>query len=170
MSAYADSAAASGDHEWYIGGSVGQVNAASYCGGETSRFPFAYLPSPSCERASTTLRGIVGYQSNRWFGLEFDYADLGKAKANGTSMGASGAGPWLYTITDTIKSKGFEFVGVGLVPLDEDLSLIGKFGLLHWTVTGSGALTGNPPAGLVLRCLRRRPMAQAIPAILRSWG
>ncbi len=62
-------------------------------------------------------------------------------------MGASGAGPWQYTITDTIKSKGFEIVGVGSVPLDEDLSLIGKFGLLHWTVTGSGALTGTPPAG-----------------------
>jgi hypothetical protein len=64
-------------------------------------------------------------------------------------MGPSVAGPWQYTITDTIKSKGFEIVGVGSLPLDEDLSLIGKFGLLHWTVTGSGALTGTPPAGAV---------------------
>lgn len=128
---------------------MGQADATNYCGGETTRYALAY-PALSCESTSTTLKAILGFQSNRWFGIEFGYADLGKAKASATSTGVvcnPTCGPWQYTVNDTIKSKGFEFVGVGTIPLDEDLSLLGKFGLLHWTVTGSGALSGAVPAG-----------------------
>jgi OmpA-OmpF porin, OOP family len=137
---------ASDDESFYIGGGIGQVEATSFCSDVTSPF--------TCEGTDTALMAIVGFQSSRFFAVELGYADFGKFEmsGNGTATGTvcnpvcsftSGT----YSYTDTLKSKGIKFAGIVSVPLGKRLSLLGKFGLLHWTANGNSTLTtaGFPP-------------------------
>jgi hypothetical protein len=140
---------ASDDEVFYIGGGIGQSEASGYCSGVSSPF--------TCKSTNTLSRAIVGFQSNRWFGIELNYIDLGKFSMNGSgTAGGMVCNPvcsfptGTYAYTEIIKSKGFQFASVGSVPLGKGLFLLGKLGMMHWTVSGSTLLSvAGFPAGTV---------------------
>jgi OOP family OmpA-OmpF porin len=101
---------------WYIGIGIGQSKYRGACDGLSG-------PGITCDETDTAGKILGGYQLSRNFALEAAYADLGQAKA--TSAGSGSV---------TIGTKGFEFAGIGMLPLGERFSLLAKAGLFHWKV------------------------------------
>jgi OOP family OmpA-OmpF porin len=87
---------------WYIGFGIGQSKFKDAC----------------CDNTDTAGKFLGGYQFSRNFDLELAYADLGQAKAGGSTFGA----------------KGLEFAGVGMLPIGNKFSLLARGGLFHWKV------------------------------------
>ncbi len=124
--------ALSQDAGWYAGLGVGQSTAKSACDGVVG-------PGISCNDKDTAFKILGGYQVNPNFGVEFAYTDLGAAKASFAGFGSA-----------TIAAKGFEFLGVGTMPINQQWSVYGKLGLFRWDVdfndgtglVGSASATG----------------------------
>jgi len=94
---------------FYVGATVGQSEFKNACDGTTG----------SCDDKDTAWRILLGYQLNRNFAVEAGYHDLGKAEA-------SGAG-----VTASIKTKIWELVAVGMLPVANQFSVYGKLGGYH---------------------------------------
>lgn len=101
---------------WYIGIGIGQSKARGACDGVSA-------PGVTCDETDTAGKILGGYQMSRNFALEAAYADLGQAKATVAGSGSA-----------TIGTKGFEFAGIGMLPVGERFSLLAKAGLFHWKV------------------------------------
>src|SRR5262252_995892 len=107
---------------WYIGFGIGQTKFKGACDGL----------SGSCDDTDVGGKILGGYQFSRNFDLELAYADLGQAKAGGSTFGA----------------KGFEATGVGMLPLGGGFSVLARGGLFSWkadlkTPGGSTDATGT---------------------------
>jgi OOP family OmpA-OmpF porin len=100
---------------WYIGFGIGQSKFKGACDGVG--------PGVSCDNTDTAGKFLGGYQFSRNFDLELAYADLGQAKAGGS----------------TLKTKGFELAGVGMLPIGDRFSLLARGGLFHWQVDATGS-------------------------------
>ena len=100
---------------WYIGFGIGQTKFKGACDGA----------GPNCDDTDTAGKIIGGYQFSKNFDLEAAYADLGEVKAGGS----------------TLKAKGFEFAGVGMLPIGRQFSLLARGGLFHWNVDTTGPST-----------------------------
>jgi len=115
------------DKGFYIGVGIGQSDAKDACDG---------LPAGvSCDDSDTSTKFIGGYQFNSNFAVEVGYADLGKAEASQAGVGSVSA-----------EATGFEFMAVGIAPLNPKWSLYGKAGLFAWDLdikdsTGGGNLS-----------------------------
>jgi OOP family OmpA-OmpF porin len=101
---------------WYIGIGIGQSNAKGACDGVSG-------PGITCDETDTAGKILGGYQLSRNFALELAYADLGQAKATFAGFGSA-----------TIGAKGFEFTGIGMLPIAERFSLLARAGLFSWKV------------------------------------
>ena len=94
-----------------------------------------------------------GYQFNRNFAAEIGYAELGKATASGVVSGVPQSGNW--------KARSWDIVAVGIMPLSEQFSLLGKLGVALWrldstlTPTGIGSVQQSP-TGTVCHLWPRR--------------
>jgi len=104
------------DVGWYIGIGIGQSKAKGACDGVSG-------PGITCDETDTAGKILGGYQLSRNFALELGYADLGQAKATFTGAGSA-----------TIETRGFEFTGVGMLPVSERFSVLAKAGLFNWKV------------------------------------
>jgi OOP family OmpA-OmpF porin len=104
------------DTGWYIGIGIGQSKAKGACDGLSGS-------GVTCDDTDTAGKILGGYQLSKNFALELAYADLGKAKA---TFGAGGSA--------TFGTKGFEFSGIGMLPLTEQFSVFAKAGLFSWKV------------------------------------
>jgi OOP family OmpA-OmpF porin len=104
---------------WLVGGSVGQAKAKDACSGISGA-------GVSCDDTDTAFRVFGGYQINRHFGVELGYADLGKAEATGPGGSAS------------VKSKAFDLVAVGTLPVAQNFSVYGKLGFYRADTDGTG--------------------------------
>jgi OOP family OmpA-OmpF porin len=100
---------------WYIGIGIGQSKAKGACDGVSG-------PGITCDETDTAGKILGGYQLSKNFALELGYADLGQAKATG------GGG------SSTFGTKGFEFTGIGMLPIGERFSVLAKAGLFSWKV------------------------------------
>jgi len=94
---------------FYVGATVGQSEFKNACEGTTG----------SCDEKDTAWRLLAGYQVNRNFAVEAGYHDLGEAKASGAGVSAS------------IKTKVWELVAVGMLPIANQFSAYGKLGGYH---------------------------------------
>src|SRR5689334_12273608 len=93
----------------YLGGSVGGSKYHHACDG---------LPGGiSCDEKDFAGKAFVGWQFNRYFGVEVGYADLGKAEAS------------LPGATASVKAHGADLVGTASYPLNELFALYGKVGV-----------------------------------------
>jgi len=90
----------------YVGGSLGQSRASSFCGG-----------AATCDDKQTAGKLFAGYQLNRNFAAEAGYGYLGKFTADGAG----------------ITSSVWELVGIGAVPLSNQFSVYGKLGAYYAT-------------------------------------
>lgn len=104
------------DVGWYIGIGIGQSKFKGSCEGVSG-------PGITCKETDTGGKILGGYQLSKNFALELGYADLGQTKATFSGFGSA-----------TIGAKGFEFTGIGMLPLNEQFSLLARAGLFNWKV------------------------------------
>ena len=114
---------------FYLGGAVGQAKAKDACNVAVPAGIFF-----SCDEKDTTWKVFAGYEFNKYLALEGAYVDLGEAKATATGPGG--------TATGALDGKGWELLGVGSIPFNDQFSAYGKAGIFRWKVDGSLAVTG----------------------------
>ncbi len=113
----------------YLGFNLGQ---ASY---DVTLNDFAVLndgslTSPSLGDTDSSYRFTIGYQLLPYFSLEGGYVDFGSFSATATS---DGTGIYKTGIFSTITSTDGFFIDVkGQIPINEQFSLYGTYGLLSW--------------------------------------
>ena len=118
---------------FYAGASFGQTKAKDACNG-------AAASGFSCDDSDTAGRIFGGYQFNRNLAAELGYAELGKVTANSVDPGAPGSINW--------KARAWDIQAVGIMPLSEQFSLLGKLGVALWrldlTESGSTPMSSSP--------------------------
>ncbi len=113
----------------YLGFNLGQ---ASY---DVNLNDFAVLndgslTSPGLDDTDSSYRYTIGYQLLPYFSLEGGYVDFGSFSATATS---DGTGIYKTGIFSTITSTDGFFIDVkGQIPINEQFSLYGTYGLLSW--------------------------------------
>jgi OOP family OmpA-OmpF porin len=122
LAATVSTGAAAQDMGGYVGASVGQAKAKSFCDG---------FVGSGCDDKDTAWKVFGGYNFHRHFGVELGYTDLGDATA---TVGAT---------TFKFETKGIELTAVGIWPINERFSLFGKAGVYRWDLDVSAT------AGLV---------------------
>jgi len=92
---------------FYVGTSIGgsRVDACSGLPGGTS-----------CDNKDVSWRVFGGYQFNRHFAVEIGYVDAGAIKITGLGVGGK------------VASTGYDAVALGILPLDESMSVFVKGG------------------------------------------
>jgi OOP family OmpA-OmpF porin len=116
---------------WYVGAGAGQSKAIQYCeapaGGAVQ----------SCDNTSFAWKLLLGYQANRYLGVEAGYDYFGKFSATFLNGG----------VTETSQTKtwaGF-LEAVGSIPIGSRFSLFGKAGGVYWR-TKFTSQQGSAPA------------------------
>lgn len=112
------------DRGFYIGGSIGQMDAGGDC------------PSGrSCDFKDTAWKVFGGYKFNRHLAVEGTYGDWGEITESTTVSGVP------VTVTGEIWSAGV--AALGMLPLGGDrFSLFGKAGLLYTEQKVTGTAPG----------------------------
>ena len=120
-------------HDWYAGLGVGQGKAKDLCSN-------AGTGLTSCDDTDTGYRIFGGYQINKNFAVEVGYADLGKGSASGPTGGGTATAEW--------KATTWDFMAVGILPINEQFSVLGKLGFTSWSadLNVSGAVSGSESA------------------------
>lgn len=85
----------------------------------------------TCTDSVGGYRFSAGYQINDNVAVEVSRFNAGKITASG------------FGVTDSIETKEWQFVGIGLLPVGNDFSLFAKLGFAHWNVD---AINGAPTA------------------------
>lgn len=120
------------DTGFYVGGAVGQSKASDACDPRGLGF------SGGCDDKDTTWKIFGGYNFNRHFAVEFGYADFGEFNATG----AVGAVP----VTSSVEAQAIELVGIGSLPLTQQLSGYAKAGVFRWDADSRVAIGGASAA------------------------
>lgn len=103
------------DAGWYIGAGAGNSNV------DQSAFAF---------KDDTAVKLFAGYNFNQHFALEGGYVDLGELHVD-ARPGA------------LVALNGFQFVAVGIIPINERLSVFGKAGAYAWKADGGSAFNDH---------------------------
>ena len=115
-------------NDWYVVGSVGQSKAKDYKSSFDSGLPGGGLTS-NMDDKDTGYKVQLGYKFNPNWAIEGGYVDLGKFNYNATYTGGNASGQ--------VKVDGWNLVGVGTVPINDQFSLFGKLGFIDAKVEGS---------------------------------
>lgn len=83
--------------------------------------------SSTVDKRDTAWKVFGGYQVNRNFAIEAGYVDLGAVNADSRITS-----PFSGSATSKIDTNGFTFVGVGLFPVADRFSILGKAGFYAW--------------------------------------
>jgi OOP family OmpA-OmpF porin len=124
-------AACSQDRGFYIGGSFGRSEMKDSCKAVTI----------SCDKTDNAWKILGGYQFTRSLAAELGYTDLGETKASGVQGGVA--------VNGNVSAKALELVGVGSMPLMQELSLYAKLGIYHGSTdsSASAAVPGFATSG-----------------------
>lgn len=90
--------------------------------------------SSSFDSYDTAYKVHLGYQFTPYFALEGGYVDLGKADYSASFAGGNGHGD--------VKATGPTIAALGIVPINDWLSLFGKVGVIDAKVEASVSATG----------------------------
>lgn len=112
----------------YFGLSAGQVMLQDYCENEPG------LAVASCDDEDTGYRIFGGYKFNRNFALEGAYVNLGSYPASGSFLGT----PFSVDVEIT----GLTAQAVGMIPMGDHFTLIGRAGTIFWNVDSSAQVLG----------------------------
>jgi opacity protein-like surface antigen len=122
----------------YIGAGVGQSDVDTSCavpGGVTT----------SCDTTNTAWKAYLGYQFNKWIGLEGGYVKFGDVNASGLV----GSTP----VSAQTQTWGVPVYAVGSIPIPLDsagkykISVLGKLGAIYWDQQRNSSLPGNSGSG-----------------------
>ena len=130
---------------WYAGVNAGFASTSI----DDASINSDLLTVPGITSASTTSKNesdtgfklFAGYQVNSNFALEGGYADLGKFKVD-TAVTAFGSP---VTAHSEIKATGWNVDAVGIVPVGNNWSIIGRVGVIRADVKFDA--TANGPGG-----------------------
>lgn len=100
---------------FYVGGSLGQMEAKEACDGVII----------SCDDKDTAWRIFAGYRFHPNFAVELGYADLGEVSASAPGINAS------------VEATALDLAAVGIVPLGDRFSLFGKIGVYRGESDGT---------------------------------
>ena len=139
------SATAAHASAWYVVGAISQ---------STADLDRTALDSTLTNNGATALsshqsgthdqwRLQLGYRLNPYLALEAGYIDLGSAKYSATFSGGSTTVDW--------KSGGVDLAAGGTLPIGDQLSLLGKVGLIDAKTTGDwhdSGIAGLPAGGV----------------------
>lgn len=114
---------------FYIGGAVGQAKAKDACSGTAA----AGIPIV-CDDTDTSWKVFAGYEFNRYVAVEGGWADLGETTASATVLGTP--------VNAAVTAKGWEVLGVGSIPFNDQFSVYGKAGFFRWRVNGTVVAAG----------------------------
>jgi opacity protein-like surface antigen len=78
----------------------------------------------------STWKAAIGYRVNRNFALEFGYASLGEYQLRTTTTNPA------TTFNHTVEINAFSVDALGIKPINDRLSLYGRFGVTSWEQTG----------------------------------
>jgi OmpA-OmpF porin, OOP family len=130
------------DKSWYF---LGALGPSSY-GGGTQTDADADLArqgktgiSSSSASSSTGYKAMLGYQLSPRFAVEGGYVDMGSLGYNASFTGGS--------IAIDSRATGLNFSGLGLMPVNYQLSVFGKLGYTLGSVTARGS-SGGTTVGL----------------------
>lgn len=133
------------DPEWYFGGNFGRTQA----GFDTDQISRTLLESGLTtttieeNRKDSGFKALAGIELNRNFALEMSYYDLGYFRFTADTLPPG-------TLTGTLKAKGIALDLVGLLPLSERWSLMGRLGAhnakVKDTFRGTGAVNALTPS------------------------
>jgi len=90
--------------------------------GQTTIKDVDFGPGVSVDDTGTGFKIGGGYAFHRNFGVEAAYVDLGKATASAGGQSAE------------LKASGISVVAVGMLPLGQNFSLLGRLGFINATV------------------------------------
>lgn len=124
--------------QWYGGVSLGTSNTSL----KDSDVPVAgaAVSSIAKNETDTGYKVQLGYQFNPNFALEGGYVNLGKVNiTNSVSGGPDG------NLRGDVRADGWNLMAVGMLPLSNDFSLLGKIGALFSTTKGDYSVTGTVP-------------------------
>ena len=133
------------DTGWYGGINIGQSSANIDDAKITDNLLGGGFVSASVadDDSDTGYKLFGGYRFNKNFALEGGYFDLGKFGYTATTVPAG-------TLTGTIKLRGLNLDAVGIVPINEKLSVFGRIGLNYAeardSFSGTGAVTVLNPS------------------------
>lgn len=108
--ALAQSAFGGPDSAWYAGASVGQSKAKGTC---------SLFFGTSCDSTDTSYRIFGGYQLNKNLALELGYQQLGDVSLS--SLG----------VTGTVEAKAYDLSALGILPVNENISVYGRLGIYY---------------------------------------
>jgi OmpA-OmpF porin, OOP family len=108
------------DKGWYVGGALGQGKAKEFCNGLSGG-------GVSCDDKDTTVKGMGGYQFTKNFALEGGLTNAGTYEARGPGGRI------------TVEAAILEGTAVAILPLGQQFSVFGKFGLYSSAVDSTVA-------------------------------
>jgi OOP family OmpA-OmpF porin len=128
---------------WYVGLGVGQARTSNdLVTNRESTIINADDIRSDFDRTDTAWKAFAGYRLHRYFAVEANYADLGKAKLV-TGL-AGGDPPAPASITIDRKVDGWGADGLALLPFDEHrLTLFARAGAFRAHLREDTALAGN---------------------------
>jgi OOP family OmpA-OmpF porin len=126
---------AADDSGAYILGAVGvsrvSIDKAAF-DDTLNSVPVTGLSSTTDER-DTGYKLQLGYKLNQNFAIEGGYVDLGKFAYNATFTGGN--------VNATIKASGWNLVAMGILPLGDTFSLLGRVGMIRAKVEANASTT-----------------------------
>ncbi|MEK8090838.1 outer membrane beta-barrel protein [Thermithiobacillus plumbiphilus] len=134
------------DNGWYVGANIGQSRANIDDEGITRSLLQSGATSVSIQEDNRDLGYKIqaGYQFNRYLALEGGYFNLGKFSYTANTVPAG-------TLNGNIRIQGINLDAVGMLPLTQRFSALGRIGVNHAqsrdSFTGTGAvqvLDSNP--------------------------
>ena len=137
FAAIASTLAMADDAGWYGGVAVGQSRAKIDDARITSNLLGGGLATSSISNddSDTGYKLFGGYKFNKYFALEGGYFDLGKFGFTATTAPAG-------TLDGSIKLRGVNLDAVGILPINEKFSALGRVGLNYAEARDSFSGTG----------------------------
>jgi OOP family OmpA-OmpF porin len=127
---------AADDSGAYILGAVGvsrvSIDKAAF-DDTLNSVPVTGLSSTTDER-DTGYKLQLGYKLNQNFAIEGGYVDLGEFAYNASFTGG--------TAKATVKASGWNLVAMGILPLGDTYSLLGRAGMIHAKLDATASATG----------------------------
>ena len=115
---------------FYVGAGAGGIHSMDYCG------PYFNTVVLSCDNTSWGYKGFAGFQILDYLAVEAGYADLGKFTSDLEVYGVA--------LSNQTKIRGPVLEVVGMLPLFEGFSVLGKAGGIYWTLDQDYVIAGTP--------------------------
>ena len=138
MGAMASSLAMANDSGWYVGGSLGQSRATiddERIIGSLARAGLTTISFKDDDR-KLGYKVFGGYQFTKYFALESGYFDTGNFGFNATTSPPG-------TFSGEMKLKGINLDTVGILPLTDKFSALGRIGVNFSDVKSTFSNTGS---------------------------